>query len=101
MMLVPRCRSTPFWIISSEIRPARLLVETAQDLRAAVILRHLDAQTIQDTGELTGDIAAADDQDRLGQLSRWKISLLVIACSQPGISGFTGQPPVATGYAWR
>ena len=46
---------------------ARLLVEAAQDLGAAVELRHLDAEAVEDAGELAGDVAAADDQDGFRQ----------------------------------
>jgi hypothetical protein len=52
----------------------RLVVEAAQDLRAAVELRHLHAQAVHDAGEFAGDVAAADDQQRLGSVSRLKMS---------------------------
>ena len=47
---------------------AHVLVEAAQDLLAAVDQRRLDAEAVEDAGELDGDVAAADDQDRGRQL---------------------------------
>ena len=47
---------------------ATFIVEPAQDLFAAVHLRHLDAQTIENARKFAGDITAADNQDRLGQV---------------------------------
>ncbi|MNN26122.1 hypothetical protein D3C81_1396210 [compost metagenome] len=47
---------------------AHRLVEAAQEALAAVQQRGLRAQTVEDRGELDGDIAAADHQYALGQL---------------------------------
>ena len=46
---------------------ARLVVEPAQDLRAAVELRDLGPEPVEDARELAGDIAAADHEDPFGQ----------------------------------
>ena len=51
---------------------ARLIVETAQNLRAAIVQGHFDTQTVQDAGKFARDIAAADDQDGFGQLIKVK-----------------------------
>ncbi len=75
---------------------AHVVVEAAQDVGAAMDQGRLDAQAVEDAGELHGDIAAADDHDPLGQLGRWKASFEVMACSMPGRScGIHGRPPVA------
>jgi hypothetical protein len=49
-------------------QPARLAIEAAEDLCAAVELRHLDPEAVEDAGEFAGDVAAADDQQALGKL---------------------------------
>ena len=53
--------------------PAHVVVETAQDLLAAVRQRDLGAEAVEDPAELDGDEAPADDQHatrQLGQLKR-------------------------------
>ena len=49
---------------------AAIVVEAAQEQRPAMDLRHLRAEAVEDAGELDRDIAAADDDDALGQSSR-------------------------------
>ena len=46
---------------------AHVVVEAAQDVVAAIDQRHLGAEPVEDAGELDRDIAAALDQDALGQ----------------------------------
>ncbi len=46
---------------------ANVVVEAAQEVRAAVELRHRGAQAVEDAGELDGDVAAAIDDGSLGQ----------------------------------
>ncbi len=43
-------------------------VETAEDLLAAIDQRGVDTQTMEDVGELHGNVAAAFDHDRLREL---------------------------------
>ena len=63
---------------------------------AAIDERRLDAEAVEDAGELDRDVAAADDHDALRQRSRWNASLEVMACSTPGHAPATpGVPPVA------
>ena len=52
--------------------PAHVVVEAAQDVFAAVDQRHLRAEPVEDAGELDGDIAAALDQNALGQVAEVK-----------------------------
>ena len=73
---------------------AQLLVEAAQDLGAAVEERGLDAEAVEDAGELHGDVAAADDQDRLRQLSQ--VERLVGGDGVPG-AGHVGHDGTAAG----
>ena len=47
---------------------ADVVVEAAQDVGAAVHQGGVDAQAVEDAGELDGDVAAADDDDPLRQL---------------------------------
>ena len=47
---------------------AHVVVEAAQEVGAAIDQGRLDAQAVEDAGELHGDVAAADDHDPLGQL---------------------------------
>jgi hypothetical protein len=47
---------------------AHVVVKAAQDIGAAIDQGRLDAQTGEDARELNRDIAAARDQDALGQL---------------------------------
>ena len=47
---------------------AHLVVKAAQDVVAAIDQRHLGAEPVEDAGKLDGDVAAALDQDALGQL---------------------------------
>ena len=76
---------------------AQVLVEAAQDLGAAVEKRGVDAEAVEDAGELDGDVAAADDRGWMpAGCSRWNASLEVMAWPAPGISVTTGRPPVAT-----
>jgi hypothetical protein len=49
---------------------AQVLVETAQEVGAAIDQGDVDAQAVEDAGELDGDIAAADDHHPLGQLGQ-------------------------------
>mmetsp|Transcript_23944 Transcript_23944/g.43637 ORF Transcript_23944/g.43637 Transcript_23944/m.43637 type:complete len:200 (+) Transcript_23944:547-1146(+) len=44
-------------------QPAGLVVKAPQNLRPAVVLRHLHTQTVKDAGKFAGDIAATHDQD--------------------------------------
>ncbi len=71
---------------------AGLLVEAAQDLRAAVVLRHLDAQPVEDAGEFAGDVAAADDQDGLGQVFQVEDVVRHDAAARPRHLGAHGAP---------
>ena len=48
--------------------PAKVHVEPAEDLLAAIDQRGLHAQPMEDVGELDGDVASALDHDRLRQL---------------------------------
>ena len=43
------------------------VVKAAQNLRAAVILRHINPKTVHDASKLAGNIAATQDQHILGQ----------------------------------
>ena len=51
---------------------AHVVIEAAQDILAAVDQRHLGTETVEDTGKLDGDIAAALDEDALGQFGEVK-----------------------------
>ena len=51
---------------------AHVVVETAQDVLAAIDQRHLAAEPGEDAGELHRDIAAALDDDALGQFGQMK-----------------------------
>jgi hypothetical protein len=88
--------SSPCAAISSADARAELGVEAAQQALAAVGERRLDAQAVEDRGELERDVAAADHQRARGSRSRWNASFEVMACSMPAIGGSTGQEPVAT-----
>ena len=46
---------------------AQILIEAAQNLLAAIELRHLAAQAVEDAGELHRDVAAAEHGDAPGQ----------------------------------
>ena len=48
-------------------KPSGLAVKTAQDLSAAVILGGLHTQSVHHPGEFASNVAATDNQDRLGQ----------------------------------
>ena len=49
---------------------AHIVVEAPQDVRAAIDQGGFHTQTIEDSGELHGDVATADDQYPLGQLGQ-------------------------------
>ena len=51
---------------------ADVLVETAEQVIAAINQVHIDAHAVENTGELDRDIAAADDDHRLRQLGQMK-----------------------------
>ena len=55
--------SSARWARTSSSKPRRML-------GAAIDQGRLDAQAVEDAGELDGDVAAADDHDALGQLGQ-------------------------------
>ena len=75
---------------------AQLLVEAAQDLGAAVEERRVDAEAVEDAGELHGDVAAADDQDGFRQAVEMERLIGGDGVAHARHLGHYGRPPVAT-----
>ena len=67
----------PLSFIASCTMVAAFLVEAAQDAVAAQHQVDVGAEAVEDAGEFDGDVAAADDDDALGQFAaggtlRWR-----------------------------
>ena len=77
---------------------AHVVVEAAQDLLAAVELRDLRAEAVEDRRELAGDVAAADDDEaaRERAAGRRSRSSVIAQLAARARRAATGQPPVAT-----
>ena len=73
-------------------KPARLFVKAPQNLRSAIKLRHLHAQAIENTGELTGDITAPDDQNGFWQAFKMKDVIAGDGMFGPWKIGFNRAP---------
>ncbi len=67
---VSSIRRMPFATIEACSASRQILIETAQDVGAAMDQRHLGAQTVENMRELDRDIAAAPDHDAIGKMPK-------------------------------
>lgn len=51
---------------------AQVVVEAAQDLRAAIKLHHMRAEAVHDASKFTGDVTGADDRDAVRPLGQFE-----------------------------
>jgi len=75
---------------------ADIVIEAAQQRRAAIEEMSLGAETVEDAGELQRDIAAAHHRDALRQMRQVERLVGGDGMLDAGMAGRSGLPPVAT-----